>query len=450
MGEYIPPSGKNPLSSLAIPTPSPQTYSPHLLPSGRCISILGKHPDSQSQVTGPGPQKYNTDPIKVVFEEAPKWSMQGKERKQVKVVDDACPGPGKYDVKTSVGKGSPSFSMSGWQPVFEPIIPSPQTYYPTAAIGRTGAPQYSFGIKPLDGHEISPGPQDYTIPRVPPHARSSPHCTFRPPSKELPVREDEPSPAPNAYYPRASWNQKSATLKGCYKESKVTMKTPGPANYLMPNDLFTGPQFSISAKNAGDLSVANKPGPADYKPSFDLTRDQGPAVTLKGRHESRDGLSAKSIPGPGAYTPRDRQLRGNDGPKVTIKGRRKELAECTPGPADYQTTPVVTPAQLARYDAKEKDKLRVIVEKPKPNPTPGPGSYTLTPLDKTKAAGPKYSLRKRLDHLLKYSTTMKSPGPNAYQAVDVLTPRATTFKSRMSPYVTVFPSTRIDTLQVKV
>jgi hypothetical protein len=28
--------------------------------------------------------------------------------------------------------------------------------------------------------------------------------------------------------------------------SKLALKTPGPANYIMPNSLFSGPQYSLS------------------------------------------------------------------------------------------------------------------------------------------------------------------------------------------------------------
>ncbi|KND03362.1 uncharacterized protein SPPG_02405 [Spizellomyces punctatus DAOM BR117] len=455
MGEYIPPPGGTPLSSLANATPSPQTYTPHLLPSGRCISILGKHATSSSQNEGPGPQKYNTDPVRVIFEERPKWSIGGTTSRSTKTEVNDFPGPGKYGLaEGTIGKDGPSFSISGWHPVFESNIPGPEQYFPPSSLGRSGAPKYSFGVKPTVIEEPTPGPQDYNVPNVPPHAKVSTGYTMRP--KLDPAlftdSEDGGRPAPNAYYPKLPWDQKAATLKGWYKESKA-LKTPGPANYLMPNDLFSGPQFSIIGRHDGQTVRTPPPGPADYMPNFEPTRDKGAVVSLKGRHATKDQQSdndrGQGIPGPGTYTPRDRQVRGNDGPKVTLKGRWNSIQESMPGPADYQTTPAITPAQLAKFDAKEKAKSKVVPARPFPVTTPGPGSYTLTALTVTKAAGPKFSLGKRLERGNKPSSP-NTPGPNAYQANPVTTSRSTTFKGRMSPFVTVFPSTRVDTLRVHV
>ncbi len=70
------------------------------------------------------------------------------------------------------------------------------------------------------------------------------------------------------YYPQMEKSAKAASLKGWYREitskfSKVelffpwsllafvlkVLKTPGPANYIMPNYLFNGPQHTLTPRN---------------------------------------------------------------------------------------------------------------------------------------------------------------------------------------------------------
>ncbi|KAJ3180057.1 hypothetical protein HDU87_002280 [Geranomyces variabilis] len=476
MGEYIP-DKDGPLSALALPTPSAQSYSPHLPPTGRCISILGKHtaPASTPGMLGPGPQKYNAgDPraARIVLPESPAWSFAGTVPATRSLVAAAArtdfeddlggtPGPAVYDPRQGrIGTEGPSFSISGRFETAASAEPGPDHYFPPpSATGVCTAPSYSFGTKSSTIVDPTPGPQSYSTPRVPPHASTAPLHTFGP-RIGYPVFTDIENvshPAPSAYFPKLTWNEKAATLKGWYTESKA-LKTPGPANYIMPAALFSGPQFSIIGKHDPEETLANeklsRPGPASYSPDVAATRARGPAYTLK----SRTGPTRppKHHPGPGAYTPRDRQLRGNDSSKVTIKGRWRSWQECTPGPADYTPAPSLTPAQLARLDARENERRRahVHVAPPMHAPTPGPGSYSprlCTP------SSPGFTLGKRLDSSTKTPLT-KTPSPNAYPPGPPAAPPAAqrgpkagaTLKSRMSPYVTVFPTTRVDTLRVLV
>ncbi|KAJ3162418.1 hypothetical protein HDU86_004898 [Geranomyces michiganensis] len=476
MGEYIP-DKDGPLSALALPTPSAQSYSPHTPSTGRCISILGKHtaPDITPGMLGPGPQKYNTgDPraARVVLPQAPAWSFAGTVPATRSLVaaaaaagaeflshDVGTPGPAVHDPRQGrIGTEGPSFSISGRHETAASAEPGPDHYFPPpSATGVCTAPSYSFGTKSTTVVDPTPGPQSYSTPRVPPHAPTAPLHTFGP-RVGYPVFtdiENASHPAPSAYFPKLNWNEKAATLKGWYTESKA-LKTPGPANYIMPAALFTGPQFSIIGKHSPEEALAQeilaRPGPASYSPEVAATRSRGPAYTLKSRTEP--ARPPKKHPGPGAYTPRDRQLRGNDSSKVTIKGRWRSWQECTPGPADYTPAPAITPAQLARLDARENERRRahVPVTPPVHPPTPGPGSYTprlCTPVS------PGFTLGKRLDSSTIAPLT-KTPSPNAYTTVPPPSPAprgpkaGATLKSRMSPYVTVFPTTRVDTLRVLV
>ncbi|KAJ3040444.1 hypothetical protein HDV00_010880 [Rhizophlyctis rosea] len=75
--------------------------------------------------------------------------------------------------------------------------------------------------------------------------------------------------------------------------------------------------------------------------------------------------------------------------------------------------------------------------------TPGPTDYT--PSIKTaKPTGPKYTLGKRL----KIEKADATPAPNAYKPPSSISGPRITMKSRMSPFVMVFPTTKVDTIRV--
>ncbi|KAJ3040445.1 hypothetical protein HDV00_010881 [Rhizophlyctis rosea] len=125
------------------------------------------------------------------------------------------------------------------------------------------------------------------------------------------------------------WGEKAATLKGHYKESKA-LKTPGPANYIVPANLFNGPQFSMTGREIPyeeEEYYVPTPGPTSYSPKTVVTLDKSPAFSMQARRTTgveKAALERQNTPGPGSYTPRDRQVRGNDGQKATLKSRWKD------------------------------------------------------------------------------------------------------------------------------
>ncbi|RKO87315.1 hypothetical protein BDK51DRAFT_30328, partial [Blyttiomyces helicus] len=285
--------------------------------------------------------------------------------------------------------------------------PGPDRYFPKAEFGS--GPKYSFRLKTNSYNDPTPGPQDYSAPPIPPSAGAAPSFTMRPKVFD-PVftdREDAHRPGMNEYYPKLQWSERATSLKGWYKESKGKMikcergrrVTPGPANYIMPNNLFSGPQHILTGRNVPieeeDYYVP-PPGPADYAPKFHPTRDQAPLYSLQSRRKLPEPDCVR-FPGPGSYTPRDRQIRGNDKQKATLKGRRRTTMDSSPGPADYNVSASIAPAMsvstLARMGVRKQvpERVRTIVED-----TPGPADYDVKPLEKTKKSGPAYSLSKRL------------------------------------------------------
>ncbi|KAJ3179080.1 hypothetical protein HK101_010075 [Irineochytrium annulatum] len=324
MGDYIPDNGV-PLSSLANPTPGPLDYDPKLPPSGFQYSILGKHAQLKNSNTGPGP-KYNIRPVDVVFDESPHWSF-GVKVGDVGEVKNTNPSPFAYNNKVgSFGMDSLSYTISGRNPVLESETPGPDRYFPKESSHPVAgaSPKWSFGLKVKEFKDPSPGPQDYDVKWNLPSAETAPSYTMRPRVGE-PVftdKEDLYRPGYNEYTPKLQWSEKAASLKGWYKESKA-MKTPGPANYIMPNTLFSGPQYTLPARELpyeDEEYYVPPPGPADYNPNAGPTLDKAPQYSLGNRWRSEK--LKDEMPGPGAYEPKDRQIRGNDGPKITLKSRR--------------------------------------------------------------------------------------------------------------------------------
>ncbi|KAJ3304074.1 hypothetical protein HDU76_005259 [Blyttiomyces sp. JEL0837] len=464
MGEYIAEKDEA-LSSLAKPLPGPLDYDPKLPPSGVQYSILGKHASLKEVNIGPGPNKYNVRGISAIFDDPPHWSF-GMKLDDVAKVTNENPSPFAYDNNhKAFGMEGNAYTMSGRFSTGINETPGPDRYFPSPNSHPTAgaSPKFSFGLKigskGLDINqsiktlrfqliktcleETTPGPQDYEVSVVPPCAPAAPSYTIRP-RVGIPVftdKEDYQRPGFNEYNVKIPISEKAASLKGWYKESKA-LKTPGPANYIMPNALFCGPQYSLTGRNVPyedeDYYVA-PPGPADYDPDPKLTLDKAPKYSLGNRWRDQRPKN-KEVPGPGTYQPKDRQIRGNDGPKVTLKGRH---SKSTPGPADYysaQAGPVLSPAQLARLEKKRELSQK---ERPVEN-TPGPADYRVRTMNVTKPCGPKYSLATRIASRVPDQT----PGPNAYRANPRLDGPRISMKSRMSPFVLVFPSQRVDTLRV--
>ncbi|KAI9330942.1 hypothetical protein BDR26DRAFT_870755 [Obelidium mucronatum] len=436
MGEYIVERGELPLSSLANPSPGPLTYEPKLPPSGFQYSILGKHVSTklEDNPVGPGPSKYNVSDSTVVFNDAPHWSLGMKLASEFMKVENENPSPFAYkNIANTFEKGDgPRYTISGWFEAPSDSTPSPDRYFPNAScIPVAGAnPKFSFGLKTNVAEDVIPGPQDYDVHFVRSSISDAPSYTMRPRVGE-PVftnKEDALIPGANCYNPKLPGDGKAASLKGWYKESK-SLKTPGPANYIIPNTLFSGPQYSLTGRNIPEEEGAQAIGPTSYnpKPLFDTP----PQFSLGTRWKSE----------------LHRQIRGNGAPKVTLKGRYENKTSTNPGPADYNTAPAiertVSAAQLARLEKNKKEvppRIKTIVEK-----CPGPADYELKPVSTVKPCGPKYSLATRIAPF----KVDQTPGPNCYAAArKPMDGPKITMKSRSSPFVLVFPSQRVDTLRL--
>ncbi|KAI8801081.1 hypothetical protein BJ742DRAFT_838689 [Cladochytrium replicatum] len=448
MGTY---TGTEPLSSLAIPTPGPLDYIPTLPPSGFHYSILGKHPPRISRTEGPGPAAVNVREVREVFWEDPHWSLGVKRPELKKRLVTPAPGTYSANQDEQFAQGKPATSISGSFGTQANETPGPDRYFPPSEFGS--APKYSFRLKPVSIEDPNPGPMDYDSPWVLPSAKSAPAYTMRPFVGEKVFSDSEAAsrPAPNKYYPELGWSEIAASLKGWFKESKST-KTPGPANYIMPNTLFSGPQPSFTGRNIpyeDEPYYVPPPGPSDYSPKAENVLWRAPAFSLGTPAAERSPTPKSVVPGPGAYEPRDRQVRGNGAPKVTLKSRHSSRIESTPGPADYRCLNDTIPsreavlARMALVKSRASDRTSTPKRSTSAQPTPGPASYDLKPLSITKPSGPQYSLARRLQK----QKSAPTPGPNAYDGRVKSDGARISLKSRSSPYVLAFPSTRVDKLR---
>ncbi|KAJ3090579.1 hypothetical protein HK102_003285 [Quaeritorhiza haematococci] len=456
MGDYLPPKGGPPLTSLAIPTPGPLDYEPRLPPSGLSYSILGKTNFTRLDMINFGPgTKYDVREAARLTgsDESPKWSIGIKIPDRAPAQQDT-PSPLTYvtEYRLFASNDGPAYSISGRFPLPGNENPGPDRYGILENFGAQ-APKYTLRPKLKDSVEETPGPQAYSAPNVKPSAPKAPSFTMRP-RVGIPVfvdKEAETIPSANTYYPQVEKSQKAASLKGSDKITQ-TPETPGPANYIMPNQLFAGPQFSLAPR---DIPIEEEdyfvppPGPADYMPSTSATHNLPPKFSLGARRAIILASLRANVPGPNAYDPANCYIVNNNAPKWTLKGRQKAKLESTPGPADYNTTSpmfTLTSTQLARLAASNTQRSNADRPKPSEEKSPGPADYEVKKMNLTKPAPPAYSLGKRLS----INKANYTPSPNAYNAAGKPNrgSQGISLKSRMSPFVLVFPSNRIDTLRV--
>lgn len=293
----------------------------------------------------------------------------------------------------------------------------------------------------------TPGPLTYSV--AYPGMKSSPVINIG--VKRSIKTKETTKPAPNKYFPAPEKSHKAASFKGLYKETKFTLKTPGPANYVLPSNLFSGPHIGLGPRlpESSAESQHYKAGPTSYDPLPDSTRTGAPKYSLGKKNDSAF-LERLNTPSPASYHLSDRQMKNNDAPKFSLKSRREanssqKYEQTSPGPADYiELRPFVAPtvSQLARIQIiknQESNNLIAHAEKKPFSKTPGPSDYNVKSL-----GGEGFSLGKRLDSRKNDS----NPSPNAYNIRSERTKAAIRMKGRNSPFVLVFPSSRINTLRV--
>jgi hypothetical protein len=310
--------------------------------------------------------------------------------------------------------------------------------------------------------DLTPGPLDYVPLNGKPNLPKGAAFTIGKRSKtifdsfstEIIILDDK-IPSPNSYYPKLMSDGKAVSLKGFHKEAKIPI-TPGPANYIIPSNISQGPKCPIIGRTFPSEGI------------FSLIQMLILRVQLHTTQALNYSLiQYQNIPWESAMS-RKLQLRLYLAQVHTILKllhrdetlhSRAEGAtrlvnpeiypDKTPGPADYGL--ITEFRKLKVNDIISSDKKRIESGRLKisSEKSPGPADYSVSTTILKR--GPSYSLRKRLQEEKRMAILIlddNTPGPNAYNAVEGKPQAKITMKSRQSPFVLVFPTTRIDTIRL--
>ncbi|KAI9151010.1 hypothetical protein H9P43_009625 [Blastocladiella emersonii ATCC 22665] len=426
-----------------------------------------------------------------------------KEINEGNAVVDVTPSPLSYRVDYESLEYRSRFaghSISGRHNPHDPETPAPNAYQSPAQLGD-GVPKWSIANKFIVLHDSHPGPSDYSPESLRVRSKAPEYSMRRKTGPPLFFTKENP-PGCNEYHPKLEPSQVAATVKGRYKETKI-IKTPGPANYLIPSGVPTGPQFSMVGRGEflpeddpaywTEPGPAVPPGPSSYSPNAKATLTHAPTYSLGTRYAMPAPHDVS--PGP-AYRPTIGTIAKNDGPRVALKSRHPERRKHLPGPADYAPSAPVTVRDLvhqlqqrkagaaaiqsrrkaelaaaaaameaaaaAAAAAEQQQQLAPPPRRRVSHPTPGPADYDTRPAHRMQyASPPKYSLSSRpvgRDGVPVGgvgSGNGAGPAPNAYVPSSdsfrkVPGPKAASMKGRLGDNVMVFPSLRLDTLRINV
>ncbi|ORZ35167.1 hypothetical protein BCR44DRAFT_60251 [Catenaria anguillulae PL171] len=365
------------------------------------------------------------------------------------------------------------YSIAGRHPTQIPETPAPNAYNSPSYLGD-GVPKWSVANKVIVIDDPLPGPCEYS-PEPLLVRRAAPSFTMRHKTGPPLFFSKESPPGCNAYNPKPEVSHVAASLKGRQREFK-SLKTPGPANYLIPSSLPSGPQFSMVSRGEYDAEddpafwdgkvPHQPPGPASYSPKANVMLSKSPSYSL-GMRSKVPGPAVDASPGP-AYAPMLGTMERNEGPRVALKGRRHERIDPLPGPADYTVGQTPTVDDLVKVlhhrklaAAAAQRQLRASLKPsatdpippiPKSKSTPGPADYNTAKSSRVKyRSAPSFSLRTRAQLVTGGPVgTDQGPAPNAYAPPPNRNNRGVSFKGRLGEGVLVFPSLRLDTLRVNV
>ncbi|KAI9223521.1 hypothetical protein BC828DRAFT_375693 [Blastocladiella britannica] len=348
------------------------------------------------------------------------------------------------------------YTLSGRHSLQPLETPAPNAYTAPSFLGD-GVPKWSISNKYIQLDDPSPGPTDYSPESLRTKAQA--------PSFSLRVKTGPPlfftkenPPGCNAYAPKLEQSNVAASLKGRRLDAK-TIITPGPANYLTPTNVSTGPHFSMVGR--GEFDPADDPaywdpktvpkptpGPASYAVDAGATLLRAPGISLGVRCEMPPPKIVS--PGPSAYAPAIGTVEHNDGPRVMLKGRHRDRPKKLPGPADYHVVDTVTVSDLilslekrrtaaAEKQAAAKRKAAVSVANaaaaaaaapgstpptmatmgPRSGCSPGPADYDTVPALRLQyKSAPKYSLGVRTSASAGGAAARDAgPAPNAYSVM---------------------------------
>jgi hypothetical protein len=318
----------------------------------------------RNKASMPGPNIYNPDDS--ATKQRPPTVSFGNRPKSSGPKGDGGPGPGQYQLKTTLGGPNVHIGSKIPEKGFE-RSPGPAAYNPPSDQKYKSGPAFSISGGKGDVHNPNkdmPGPGTYDSPERP---HTSGYSFSKDTRKDLANAKDEPGPGQYAVPGKMGTEGKSIKMAGRYEE-KQDLNQVGPGQYQMPSTIG-GPKYSMGAGEKGTKlnkdSMLNPP-PGTYDINDSQTKHKSPGVTF-GTGE-RNKVKANDEPGPGNYM----YNPSNEGKGITIKGKYVEHPkERAPGPGAYdaQMAPSKTRGGgiVFGHDAKDRG--------PKDTNAPGPGMY---------------------------------------------------------------------------
>ncbi|XP_065066592.1 uncharacterized protein LOC135692413 isoform X1 [Rhopilema esculentum] len=314
-----------PVDTRGFSTPGPAEYHPKLAYWGdRMEKSFGLSPKKREPKSLPGPAEYNISRDRT---HGPSYSF-GTRLKENIVTGSHTPGPGAYQIGTTIGK-SVAKSIAGRQ-IFKnnDNRPSPNTYILPSSFGKTN--MLTMTYRPFEtAVEASPGPAEYE-PRNE-NLRKGPEFTCgRRCRLSYPdvlhhwdqARNLNPDVSPLSYNPNRDFSKNDKPTYSIGKRFKEkNADSPGPASYNVSvakqQKGTKQPSFSIGKRIEKNI-VKDGPGPAAYYPEPKIN---GPSYSMSGWNVKKRVIS--SYPAANAYTVGSNQTRKGlgKGPSVTLKGR---------------------------------------------------------------------------------------------------------------------------------
>lgn len=316
---------------------------------------------------------------------APAYSFPKKTERRK---DDPGPGPGAYEPSISFqrprGAGFGTSIRNSFSGNSGLSTPSPIDYNPTTRASLKSAPAYTFG-----GKEKGTGGRSKT-----------------------------PGPGtynPDKYQDTVKPSMPALSIAFRPNDPTASEKKPAPNEYTLPSQQFNcqGPAASIKFRH--EISGKDPgPGPGEY-----AVTSEGPAGAPEGKSfgVSRPGTTATNgVPGPAMYDPNHDAVKSRPAAWSMEKSMRMNNRYSTaPGPGTYLHEPILEhPAGHGELSDNRSVPAYTFAGKTPPKrlpDSPAPCDYGL-PNEPMRKSAPAYTFRTKPvpEHL-----KSKTPGPGAYQ-----------------------------------
>lgn len=327
-------------------SPGPGQYQPHFESKQRRTtfgySMAGRGESTSARHFAPGPGAYN-----IASHKDTRQGTFGRAGSRGSYNTNASPGPGAYAPKGGSSKYSaaPKFSFASKQANLSMTLnktgPGPGSYEVKSTIGSSGkkhsmTPRRPSSARPGSNREPGPGAYNISTASSGPKYRigTAPKCEL--------LKEFVKVPGPGAYSPNDKTMSTSRDVPhwriGSAKRTSdlVTERTPGPGSYNFKERIGEGPSYAIRPKTAvtsGEGGGKGSPGPGQYNPRINDKRP--PTATIGRELRDSDYTTTRHVPGPGAYM-YSRELTSKPSHVFGTEKRSSNKKSGIPGPGYYK------------------------------------------------------------------------------------------------------------------